>query len=327
MTQATVSGSEPGQPQRAVNALDSGEFRRALGHYATGVTVITAQAPGGQLVGITANSFNSVSLDPPMVLWSLARSSSGFDLFSSAGHFCVNILAADQVELSNHFARRNPDKFSNLDFEAGAGGAPVLGDCAANFQCRTAFTYEGGDHLIFVGEVLAFHHTGKSGLVFHEGQYRVSEIHPFHADDAGPDNASGFVDDYVDYLLSIAADRFQKKFQRELDKTARTNFEWRVLAVLSDYPGSTFERISTKTLIPARQLRAVLLDMEHNDLVASQSWDYEDEYLLTRKGTRAVLKLLAAAKANEADALAGFSPASVRDFKLSLKKLIQRLSE
>ena len=262
-----------------------------------------------------------------MVLWSLSRTSSGFDLFSAADHFCVNILADDQVALSNHFAKRGRDKFSNVDFQSGEGGAPILDECAANFQCRTAFTYEGGDHLIFVGEVLAFEHTGKSGLVFHQGQYRVSDIHPFHSEDKDDNNASGFVDDYVDYLLSIAADRFQKNFQRELDKTGRTNFEWRVLAVLSDYPGSTFEGISAKTLIPAQTLRSLLLEMEQDDFIASQSWDYEDEYLLTRKGSRAVLQLLAAAKANEADALAEFSPAAVRDFKHSLKSLIQRLSE
>jgi flavin reductase (DIM6/NTAB) family NADH-FMN oxidoreductase RutF len=200
-----AKNSENQSTDTASDKIDPRGFRQALGHFATGVTVITAQSPGGDLVGITANSFNSVSLDPPMVLWSLSRASEGFDLFTAAEHFCVNILADDQVELSNHFAAKKLDKFSSVKYEPGIGGSPVLDDTAANFQCKTSFTYEGGDHLIFVGEVLAFNDTGKQGLLYHQGKYAVSDVHPFHAKDSSDSAATGFVDDYLDYLLSSAA--------------------------------------------------------------------------------------------------------------------------
>ena len=307
--------------------VDPREFRNALGHFATGVTVITACAPNGDLIGITANSFNSVSLDPPMVLWSLAKNSKGLALFSAAGHFCVNILADDQVELSNHFAAKKLDKFASVEFRQGQGRSPVLAGCAANFECRTAFTYEGGDHLIFVGEVLAFEHTGKPGLVYHQGHYAVSEIHPFHGtDDAGDHEASGFVDDYLDYLLSVAAHRLQQRFQSELDKTGRRQSEWRILAVLSDLGAATFEKVQVQTLMDAQPLRAVLEDLDAEGLVSNQAWGYETEYYLTDRGKGVVLNLLAAAKAQEASVLNALTPAGARDLKYSLKKLISNLS-
>ena len=301
--------------------LDPKAFRQALGHFATGVTVITAKSSSGELVGITANSFNSVSLDPPMVLWSLARSSLGFDLFTSADHFCVNILAENQVDVSNHFAAKKLNKFDDIVYTPGIGGAPVLEDTAANFQCHTAFTYEGGDHLIFVGEVLEFNHTGKPGLVFHQGQYAVSDVHPFNIDNTKDTAATGFIDDYLDYLLTSAAHRYSSRFQETLDKTGREADEWHVLAVLSDWPGATFERIRDKTLLDAKHLRVLLAGLEKNDLVSSQAWGFEEEFLLTNRGEQVVLNLLAAAKACESDILAELTTTEVRSLKHLLKQI------
>lgn len=117
-------------------AFDSRAFRRALGNFATGITVITATAPNGEKVGVTANSFNSVSLEPPLILWSIDKRSGSFKVFEQASHFAVNILAADQIDLSNHFARPSEDKFAGIDHDQGAGEAPILRDCAAVFQCE-----------------------------------------------------------------------------------------------------------------------------------------------------------------------------------------------
>ena len=116
--------------------FDSRAFRRALGNFATGVTVVTAAAPGGRTVGVTANSFNSVSLEPPLILWSLDKRSSSLAVFEAASHFAVNILAADQIELSNNFAKPREDRFAGIEHRAGEGGAPLLADCAACFQCE-----------------------------------------------------------------------------------------------------------------------------------------------------------------------------------------------
>jgi 3-hydroxy-9,10-secoandrosta-1,3,5(10)-triene-9,17-dione monooxygenase reductase component len=147
------------------------QFRNALGSFATGVTIITARSPDGTDVGVTANSFNSVSLDPPMILWSLAKTSTSFDAFMAAEYFAVHILAMDQEGLSGRFAKSNTDKFGGLTVERGRGSIPLLPGCAARFQCRTAYRHEGGDHIILVGEVDDFDHDGHAPLAFHGGRY------------------------------------------------------------------------------------------------------------------------------------------------------------
>jgi 3-hydroxy-9,10-secoandrosta-1,3,5(10)-triene-9,17-dione monooxygenase reductase component len=159
-------------PDTAVpSAIDPNAFRAALGNFVTGVTIITTLAEDGTDTGLTANSFNSVSLDPPMVLWSLALSSSNLPAFRQAPWWAVHILAADQEQLSGRFAKRGIDKFEGLTLARGPGGIPLLEGCAARFICRTAYEYEGGDHAIFVGEVMDFDREIRTPLVFHQGRY------------------------------------------------------------------------------------------------------------------------------------------------------------
>lgn len=147
------------------------QFRNALGSFATGVTIVTTLSPDGADVGVTANSFNSVSLDPPMILWSIAKTSTSLGAFMAADHFAVHVLAMDQEALSGRFARSNSDKFAGLTVTRGEGGIPLLADCAARFHCRTAYRHEGGDHIIIVGEVESFDHDGHAPLAFHGGRY------------------------------------------------------------------------------------------------------------------------------------------------------------
>ena len=156
---------------------DSREFRDALGCFPTGVAVITAPDGEGGYVGVTANSFNSVSLDPPLVLWSLAKSAYSRDAFHRAGWFAINILASDQMDLSQRFATTGADKFVGVTFSKALGGVALLAGCAARFQCRTFAIYEGGDHEIFVGEVLDYDYSGRSPLVFHRGAYAQAVRH------------------------------------------------------------------------------------------------------------------------------------------------------
>ena len=155
--------------------LDGRAFREALGAFTTGVTVVTTRGEQGD-VGLTANSFNSVSLDPPMVLWSLGKNASSLPAFRAASHFAVHILSENQQELSNRFATRGIDKFADTEVMRGPDDVPLLNDCAARFVCRTEYQYEGGDHIIFVGEVLDFSHWERSPLLFHGGKYgRISK--------------------------------------------------------------------------------------------------------------------------------------------------------
>lgn len=145
------------------------QFRDALGAFATGVTVITAQSPIGAL-GITANSFASLSIDPPLVLWSPGRFSRRFDAFVAAEFFAIHVLAADQLELGRHFSRQGHD-FDLPGVAMNAQGVPVLPGCLAVFECAREAVHAGGDHAIVVGRVLAARHRRGVPLVFHGGDY------------------------------------------------------------------------------------------------------------------------------------------------------------
>jgi flavin reductase (DIM6/NTAB) family NADH-FMN oxidoreductase RutF len=140
--------------------------------FATGVTIVTARGADGHLIGLTANSFNSVSLTPPLVLWSLARAAASLVVFSTGSHYAINVLAADQMPLAERFASRGADRWNGVPFDEGVGGVPVLQGTAATFECFNRSRYEEGDHVIFVGEVeRCSHRAGASPLLFHGGRY------------------------------------------------------------------------------------------------------------------------------------------------------------
>ncbi len=158
----------------AASEFDCRNFREALGSFTTGIAVVTACAPDGSFVGLTINSFNSVSLEPPLVLWSLDLGSPSLEAFRTASHYAVNILAADQMALSQRFATRLDDKFGDLQLCDGAGGAPLLHGCVAWFECANEVQYPGGDHLIFVGRVERYAgDPERAPLVYHGGRYRT----------------------------------------------------------------------------------------------------------------------------------------------------------
>lgn len=151
--------------------FDPQHLRAALGSFATGVTVITTRTASGELVGLTANSFASVSLDPPLVLWSIGLGTPSFEAFRDCSHYAINILALDQEEISNRFASPSENKFAGLEYTAGAGGAPLLAGCIASFECRNQTQYPGGDHLILVGRIERYQVAGGAPLLFFGGSY------------------------------------------------------------------------------------------------------------------------------------------------------------
>src|SRR6266478_6150127 len=153
------------------SAIDPRDFRNALGTFATGVTIITAAAADGKPYGLTCNSFASVSLNPPLVLWSLGMFSQGLTIFQNASHFAVNVLGASQQTLASKFANSSGDKFAGVNWTPGLGNAPVLVDSVANFQCRAASRYYGGDHVIFLGAVEAYAYNRREPLLFARGGY------------------------------------------------------------------------------------------------------------------------------------------------------------
>ena len=159
----------------SVEGFNSRELRNALGAFGTGVTIITTRDREGKPHGMTVNSFSSVSLNPPLILWSASLYANSLPAFQESSHFVVNILAHDQIELSNKFAKQSDDKFIDVDHMTPNSGAPVLIGSAAHFECRNEFRHYGGDHIIFIGHVERFAYTDKPTLLFCRGKYMRGE--------------------------------------------------------------------------------------------------------------------------------------------------------
>lgn len=169
LTLATVA-KEPSGPQ----------FRSALKRFATGVTVITTVGQDRAPVGLTANSFNSVSLDPPLVLWSLDKNSRSSPIFRQTRHYAICVLGSDQINLARQFASPIADRFAGVAWRGGKSGMPILENCAAWFECEGAFQHEAGDHTIFVGQVLDLGESDRTPLLYSGGSYGVPAPHPTH---------------------------------------------------------------------------------------------------------------------------------------------------
>ena len=164
-----------GSPRATSPEFDARHFRNALSQFATGVTIITTRLDSGSFFGLTASSFNSVSLDPPLVLWSLARNASSMPLFTGNSHYVINILSADQAHLAERFSRRIDNRFEGVEFELSRTGLPILKGVAAWFECHNRSRYPEGDHVIFVGEVECCDVAPQPALVFHGGRFIGTE--------------------------------------------------------------------------------------------------------------------------------------------------------
>ena len=162
----------PTAPAAPAAPFTQEDYRAALGQFTTGVTIVTARAADGRLLGLTANSFNSVSLEPPLVLWSLSSQSSSMPGFQEAAHYAINVLAADQRLLAERFSRKGIDRFEGVAWRAGLTGAPLIDGAVAVFECRNRSQHAEGDHIIFVGEVAHCNRrVGATPLVYHGGRF------------------------------------------------------------------------------------------------------------------------------------------------------------
>ena len=155
-------------------SFDERQFRDALAQFATGVTIVCARAPDGRYVGFTANSFNSVSLDPPLVLWSLARRSTSLAAFQAAERYSVNVLATSQLDLARRFSRPHADRFATVPYRLGWSEAPLIEGCVAWLECRPHARHRTGDHDLFVGEVVTVERATGDPLVFHHGRFSTT---------------------------------------------------------------------------------------------------------------------------------------------------------
>lgn len=222
-------------PNKVAAASDPRALRDAFATFTTGVTIVTTRNSAGAPFGVTVNSFNSVSLEPPLVLWSLAKTSRSLDAFQSAEYWAVHILSADQEALSTRFARTSENKFEGIELESGIQGTPLLPLCTTRLQCRTAFRYEGGDHIIFVGQIVAFDRSDRAPLVFHGGKYAVAtrKTPPLTiAPREGAPIDTRFGEEFLGYLLWRASQQFHLRMQATLAARKLTQEELFVLMPL-----------------------------------------------------------------------------------------------
>ncbi len=169
---AAAPGAAATDAAEAEAVFDARAFRQALGTFATGVAVITARAAEGAVVGMTMSSFNSVSLDPPLVLFSVARSAHSLPAMLAARAYGVNVLDREQEHLSNRFSKALADKWADVDHTLGHGEAPLLTGALAHFECEPYAHHDGGDHVIFLARVLRFAHAqAGTPLIFYRGRY------------------------------------------------------------------------------------------------------------------------------------------------------------
>lgn len=306
---------------------ESRRFRDALGAFATGVTIVTTRGPDGEDIGLTANSFNSVSLDPPMVLWSLSRKARSLPAFLANPHFAVHVLAADQEDLSHRFAQQGSDKFTGLALGRGESGIPLLGSCSARFECRTAFKHEGGDHVIFVGAVTAFESFGRPPLLFHGGRYAVAvEKTPRTAaapDDGEPD--SSFSRDFLIYLLGRAHFQLFLGLRRDLEAHGLTEDEWFVLSLLGVTDHRSVEELDRMLGYTGRRVTYELVArLAAGGFVRLDGgYDPHVKVGLTEQGRTVVIELVAAAKAVESHAERNLGFGETQMLKRALRNIIR----
>ena len=296
--------------------IDAGEFRKALGSFTTGVTVVTSRGTDGNDVGLTANSFNSVSLDPPMVLWSLGKSARSMPHFRAAEYFAVHILSQEQEELSGRFARRGADKFSGLTLARGPDDIPLLQDCAARFTCRTAYQYEGGDHLIFVGEVIDFAHWDRLPLLFHGGEYgQIAK-----AEAAALEKGDGFNEASLGYLLRLATHRLLRPLKDKLAGRGLSVPQYYTLASLAKYGArSRRDLLALLELGDSVPDGEELMELETRGLIE----EIDGRIHLAPAGSRLHMELVAFYKASESAALNALDYEMRQTLNLALLTLVE----
>jgi flavin reductase (DIM6/NTAB) family NADH-FMN oxidoreductase RutF len=170
--------TSPNRSSDAPSAFDQRQFRDAMAQFATGVTIVCARAADNRYVGFTANSFSSVSLEPPLVAWNLAARSASLAAFEAAQRYSVNVLAAGQVDLARRFSRPHADRFATVPYRLGWSDAPLIEGCVAWLECRHHARHRTGDHVLFVAEVVTVVRARGQGLVFHHGRFGTTNPLP-----------------------------------------------------------------------------------------------------------------------------------------------------
>ena len=318
-------GNETGNTADEFSARD---FREALSTFATGVTIVTACDGDGEPVGMTASSFNSVSMDPPLILWSVTKTALSAPTFQKATHFAVHVLATDQTDLSNRFAQRGGDKFSSADYTMDHNQVPILSHCATRFDCKTWAIYEGGDHWIIVGLVENIDRAKKEGLVFGGGSYAIAAPLTTVSDEgtAATLSPQSSIESMLFYHLSRAYHQMGETFHEAVRNHGLTLAEWRIGANIFGGIKLDVRTLAARTFLDLKSLDDILFLMARDgNCTLSQEGD-------TRfvTGTPAndlkIKKLLDLCKANEKAALGNASDDEIEKLKGLLKLIVDNTS-
>jgi flavin reductase (DIM6/NTAB) family NADH-FMN oxidoreductase RutF/DNA-binding MarR family transcriptional regulator len=310
----------------------SRELRNSLGEFATGVTVITCSGANHQAIGVTANSFNTVSLDPPLVLWSIASKSGSLKAFQEHGHFAVNILAADQQDLAMNFARTSVDRFAQVPFERGIANLPLIHACLAQLECKVVQSQTLGDHVLFVGEVLAFRRSTilptAEPLVFSRGQFveiAAQALAPIAPASVTTTHSATFYKDYLPYLLARAANDSAGHFHGRLKNFGLTMLSWRVLASLADGLAWTVNDLCKVSLAKQPTVSKLLDRLETQRLIKRNS-DASDArkvmVTLTKLGANKINPVIAEAQGYGESLGHRFNRNELDKLKATLRKII-----
>jgi flavin reductase (DIM6/NTAB) family NADH-FMN oxidoreductase RutF/DNA-binding MarR family transcriptional regulator/AraC-like DNA-binding protein len=302
---------------------DPKAFRRCLGQFSTGVAVMTTVS-NGEPFGVTANSFSSLSMDPPLVLWSIAHTSRSLSAFTTAKHFAVNILAVDQVDFSQHFASSSQKKFEGVDWRSGVLGSPILPDILSLLECELETTLQGGDHVILVGRVKRYVRYAGNALLYAQGRYAVAEDHPTLL--LKPSSSATAADKPVHdlrfmallaYVEMYASDAFDKYRQSQGLNLSQS----RVLFALSAGQPAQLNEVMGRSFLPRESAEDAIDSLSERGYVTRQG----DAFSLTENGKALFTNLVAQIERFEAEQLAGIPREDIAVTRKVLEKLYDRL--
>ena len=311
-----VEHGDPSADQRA--------FRRCLGQFPTGVTVITT-VWRGKPVGVTASSFSSLSLDPPLVLWSIALASRSCSAFRRSEHFAVNVLKADQIDISQRFSTPAEDKFKDVEWRPGCLGSPTLPGVLALIECATEAVLDGGDHIILVGRVKRYARFPGNPLLYVQGRYAMADDHPKLLAGPAPPSGAGGKRQAQDlrlmallaYVEMYASDAFDRYRQSEGLNLAQS----RTVFALSAADTLSMEEVVRRTVLPPASIEDALPSLVDRHFVAAN----DGAYALTDAGRALCSRLTGHVERFESEHLNGISKQDIAAARRVLEHLYERL--
>ena len=304
--------------------FDPREFRTALSAFSTGVTIVTAfDHEKSECVGMTASSFNSVSIEPPLILWSVTKAANSAPVFKDAEYFAVHVLAFDQVELSNRFATRGEDKFGKSPHKIDKNNVPILDGTASRFDCKQWAVYEGGDHWIIVGEVIGFETQSKDGLVFSGGSYATASPMVPTGRGEEPTHADAPVESLLFYHLSRAYHQVSEDFHTEVARNGLTLGEWRILVSLAGQ-GVTRDilDLSKRSFIELAAIQDTVLKLADEGLCEVEGSGTEMVVKRTVAGNDRIAHLIMLSHQSEEQVFGKKGSAEAKQLIATLKKII-----